>query len=51
MNFKISYLNWFYTNLNIGVFTYADGITLINTNIKITVFLIVRSEVQNQEFG
>lgn len=37
-----------YTNLNIGVFTYADGITFINTNIKITVFLTVRPEVQKQ---
>lgn len=42
---------WCYTNLNICVFTYADGITFINTNNKITVFLIVRSEVQKQEFG
>lgn len=40
-----------YTNLNIGVFTYGDGITFINTNDKITVFLIVRSKVQKQEFG
>lgn len=27
--------------LNIGVFTYADGITFINTNNKITVFFCV----------